>query len=341
MSYEAFNPYRPSANAKHIIWTARDIIEEYQQQNLVLTLRQLYYQFVARGIIENSDKSYKRLGSTIAKARMGGLLDWDAIEDRARQPVLWSQYNKASDAVYRALQAFRLPRLKGQRTYVELWVEKDALAGVLRPIAAEYHVTLMVNRGYSSVSAMKEAADRIRRCVDRYGSYNAAILYLGDLDPSGEDMVRDIRERLTVFLNEGLIVNWYQKSEGGERHPVVEKQEEASKRKPVIPLGVEKLALTMPQVKKHDPPPNPAKLSDTRAKAFIAKYGRQSWEVDALSPPILRQIITSGFTKHLDLDLMEEIKQKEEVECSAIQDAIHNLHEYEDEDAKERDTEDD
>ena len=208
-----------------------EIVDEYQQQGLRLTARQLYYQFVSRGLIPNKDAEYKKLTSTLTDARYAGLVDWDAIEDRGREPNTPSEWDSPSDLMESALRSYRLPRWKGQPNYVELWVEKQALAGVLEPLAREYHATLMVNKGYSSASAMKESADRIKRaCIlnqERLDEIETAlteaeddeqlkdelgaeltggkvlrrpiILYLGDHDPSGEDMVRDIGTRLKEF----------------------------------------------------------------------------------------------------------------------------------------------
>jgi hypothetical protein len=319
MAHEAFDPYKPSGKSGALIQHAQDIIEEYQQQGLVMTLRQLYYQFVSRDLIPNSDKSYSNLGSVISRARLGGYLDWDAIEDRNRVPVIWKQYNNVEEVIEQAVETFRLPRLDGQHTYAELWVEKDALSGVLRPTAAKYHVTLMANKGYSSSSAMKDAGDRIRSCCERYGCENAAIFYLGDLDPSGEDMVRDIRDRIGMFLNQGLLVGW----NGGSAE--VENSEDNAERKPHIEVEVKKLALTMAQVKRYKPPPNPAKLTDSRAKEFIKRYGSSSWEVDALPPTVLRQLIVDELESVLDLDLMEEIEIKEKAQVDRLRKALETL----------------
>ena len=279
------------APALGVIKQANDIIDSYKRLGIVLTLRQLYYQFVAAALIPNTDRSYKRLGSIVSDARLAGLIDWNAIEDRLREPVVWAEYASAEAMVQDKLPSFRKRRLEGQEVYVELWVEKDALASVLEPIAADYHVTLMVNRGYSSSSAMKASADRIVHKTELYGSSSAHILYLGDLDPSGEDMVRDIRDRLDLFTC-GMA------TEGD--------------------LVVEKLALTIEQVRKHSPPPNPAKLSDSRAASFIAKYGHQSWEVDALSPPVLRQLICDALEEVIDMTIVADIIEEEECERERV-----------------------
>lgn len=264
------------------------IIERYQAQGLRLTLRQLYYQLVTQNIIANAEKQYKRLSSIVSDARLAGLLDWDAIEDRVRQPKQQSQFDNVEDLVNAALHSYRLPRWADQDYYVELWVEKDALAGVLAPIARQYHITLMVNRGYSSQSAMYESAARFKE------SDNEKILiYLGDFDPSGEDMVRDIESRLTMFGVEGLTVT--------------------------------KVALTMAQVRQYRPPPNPAKLTDPRADAYVAEHGSSSWEVDALPPETLQQIIRDALEDYTDWDRMNAVIATEEKHKKALKKAAAKI----------------
>jgi hypothetical protein len=190
--YKSFN-FRADSLAK--IELANSIIASYQAQGLRLTLRQLYYQFVTRNALPNREKSYDSLGRLVSDARLAGLIDWEAIEDRVRVPRLPTEFSDLKDLINAALQSYRLPRWKGQSHYIELWVEKDALSGVLTPLAEQYHITLMVNRGYSSQSAMYEAGLRFIAHSDK----TCTLFYLGDHDPSGEDMVRDIEERLSMF----------------------------------------------------------------------------------------------------------------------------------------------
>jgi len=268
---------------------ANEIIESYQAQGYRLTLRQLYYQFVSRDLIPNTERSYKNLGNAISDGRLAGLIDWDAIEDRVRVPRVCSQWDNVEALVQSALYAYRLPRWHNQENYVELWVEKDALAGVLQPIASEYHVTLMVNRGYSSQSAMYEAA---RRFMENGDGKSCHLIYLGDHDPSGEDMVRDVRDRLKMF--------------GAE-------------------VTVEKLALTMAQVQEHNPPPNPAKMTDSRATAYVERHGSSSWEVDALPPDVLADLIRRAIIALVDLDLMDEIKAQENKDKAALTKAAKKI----------------
>jgi hypothetical protein len=314
-----YESYRPSAQSKILLETIIEIVEDYSQQNLKLTLRQLYYQLVSRDLIPNEEKSYKNIGTIVSRARRGGLLDWDAIEDRVRRPQKPSEFESLKDLVDAALYSYRLPRQQGQDRYVELWVEKDALAGVLWPIANKYHITLMVNRGYSSTSAMKDAGDRIRRQCEMMNTGAANILYLGDLDPSGEDMVRDIDERLDEYINRGDMVDDLSVEFGND-----DEIERMNNRRE-IDLTVEKLALTMPQVKKYDPPPNPAKLSDSRAAKFVKKHGYSSWEVDALPPNVLRMVIEGRLNQLIDRDTMQVVLDREEQDKNKLRAALQNL----------------
>jgi hypothetical protein len=285
MAKHKFKDIKLNKKTLAIIEVANSIIAEYQDMRLRLTLRQLYYQFVSRDLLPNTERSYKNLGGVISKGRLCGLIDWDAIEDRTRRPVVPGEFDSIDQLVQAAIIGFRLPRRAGQEHYVELWVEKDALAGVLSPIASRYHVPLMVNRGYSSSSAMYAAAERILDHAVTAGCDFVKILYLGDLDPSGEDMVRDIQDRLEMFG---------------------------------VTLDVEKVALTMNQVDQHRPPPNPTKLTDSRAQEFIRKYGRESWEVDALDPPTLQDLVSKALDRYTDHGLMKDIIAQEKIQKARI-----------------------
>lgn len=268
--------FRPKSEA--MITQANLIVQEYQAAGLRLTLRQLYYQYVSRALLPNTERSYKNLASLISDARLAGRIDWSAIEDRGREPIIPPEWDDIPSLVESALRAFRLPRWEGQERYVELWVEKQALAGVLAPLAREFHATLMINKGYSSQSAMYESAQRFLERGEDAGR-KPVLLYLGDHDPSGEDMVRDIEDRLVLFGVDDIVV--------------------------------EKVALTMKQIRQFNPPPNPAKVTDPRAANYIATHGESSWEVDALDPKTLAKLIRAAFRKHVDEERMEEVVERE------------------------------
>ena len=260
------------------------IIEEYSRQGYRLTLRQLYYQLVSRDIIPNNVREYAKLSTLLVQGRMAGVVDWNAIEDRTRSPFIPYFVADVSDAISDTIEQYRLDRMEDQDVYIEVWVEKDALSGVLRRITSRFHVRLMVNRGYSSCTAMHDAAERIIGAVN--DGKKCYILYLGDHDPSGVDMVRDIRDRLLEFDADTEVI---------------------------------RIALTQAQIKTYNPPPNPAKVTDPRAKEYIATFGNTSWEVDALKPEILDKVVTDAITGLIDAKkfmarLDQEKKDKKELE---------------------------
>ncbi|HEC66416.1 MAG TPA: hypothetical protein ENI23_14105 [bacterium] len=257
--------------------TINDIINEYSLEGYTLTLRQLYYQLVSRDIVPNRVQEYAKLSTLLVKGRMAGVVDWDAIEDRIRVPFLPYWVDDIENAMNDTISQYRLDRQSGQNVYIELWVEKDALSGVLKRITTHYHIRLMVNRGYSSCTAIHDAYLRLNREV-KGDEKKIVILYLGDHDPSGLDMVRDIEDRLNEF---GVFPE-------------------------VRPIG-----LTMAQIKKYNPPANPAKITDPRAKWYIEEYGDNSWEVDALNPKTLHQLVEKNVEELIDMELFEEVIRKE------------------------------
>jgi len=265
-----------------------EVVEDYGAQGFKLTLRQLYYQLVVKEILANKAQNYSKLSRILTDARLCGQVDWDIIEDRIRIPKMHSEWRDIQSLVRSALYTYRKDRMVGQDNYVEVWVEKDALSGVLQPITDEYHVNLMVNRGYSSISAMHDAAIRFKENSDK----DPHILYLGDHDPSGLDMNRDIKDRLNMF---GVDV---------ELHGI---------------------ALTKAQIDKYQPPSNPAKWTDPRAKEYVEIHGEVSWELDALTPTVLHALLREELEQLIDLDMVNEIIEQEDDEKEKLRELAENI----------------
>lgn len=266
--------------------TINGIIEEYQDAGYRLTLRQLYYQLVSRDVIPNKQREYANLSSLLTDARMMGLVDWSAIEDRLRRPEQPSAWNSPEDALESLASQYEKPRQEGQNVYVEVWVEKDALSGVLSRVTEKYHIPILVNRGYSSASAMYEA---YRRFKSKTPWQKIRIIYLGDYDPSGIDMIRDVEDRIREF---------FQRTN--------------------VDFQVLPVALTRAQIDQYDPPENPAKVSDSRYNKFAAEHGESSWEVDALRPEVLDQILTDAIEELIDVDMYENVVAEEEAEVEKL-----------------------
>lgn len=282
-------------NQQDLLGQIIEIVEDYLSQNITLTNRQLYYQLVARGIIPNADKIYGRICTFLTDARYAGLIDWEAIEDRGRIPQKHAEWENIKDLIESATYSYRLPRWQDQDCYVELYCEKQAMESILQPISRKYHIYFGVNKGYSSSSTMYDLAKRIKFKIDE--GKNVRILYLGDHDPSGLDMIRDIDERIYEFLtarNNGINISEYG-------------------------FQVIQLALNMEQIKQYNPPPNPAKITDPRAKWYIKEYGNKSWELDALEPKVLIEIAEAGIRKFCDAEKYLYWIERENKEKKALE----------------------
>lgn len=275
-----FNP-----DALKLIRTCNGILADYEQQGYDLSLRQLYYQLVSRNIITNEERSYKNLGVLISDARMAGMVDWDMIKDRGRAMRKNPHWQDPADFIQAVAPQFRFDLWRDQDCYVEVMVEKQALEGVLLPVCRHWDVPFTANKGYTSSSTAYEASKRFLSHYEQQKTCYA--IYLGDHDPSGLDMSRDIEERLDLFV----------KTSAGEENLIGPNEEPA--------VTVKRVALNIDQVRKLKPPPNPAKLTDTRARAYIELYGKTSWELDAIEPRALAKLVTDAIAEIADIDKLE------------------------------------
>jgi hypothetical protein len=262
-----------------IIDQANRIFTEYSAAGYVLTLRQLYYQFVGRDLFPatwadsetgstNNVQSYKKLGSIMNDARLAGVVDWDLMEDRTRNLVSQPSWRSPQRLIDACASQFRIDKWAGQKFRPEVWIEKDALAGVFERVCNELQVPYFSCRGYTSQSEMWSAGQRLQKWID--GKQTPMILHFGDHDPSGIDMTRDIIDRLKLFM-------------GG--------------------VKLERLALNMDQVEQYEPPPNPAKVTDSRAAGYIRQFGEESWELDALEPDTLAALVRDSILEVRDDDI--------------------------------------
>lgn len=277
---EQFITINFSASSRAMIEKVNGILSQYRRQGYRLSLRQLYYQLVSRDLIPNNLQSYKRLGDLVSNGRLAGLIDWYMIEDRGRERLLNSHWDAPADIIRSAANGYAIDKWARQPNHIEVMVEKDALSGVLWPVCSARDIGFTANRGYSSSSAMYEAGKRIEDAIT--AGKQVYILYLGDHDPSGIDMTRDVRERLELFSRSAITV--------------------------------ERLALNMDQVNRYNPPENPAKLTDSRAQAYIREFGHSSWELDALEPTVLAVLINNEIDSLIDLGRWQEDVEREKSE---------------------------
>lgn len=270
------------------------IIEEFSAQGYSMSLRQVYYRLVAKGQLVNIQKNYKMLGEVISSGRRAGLIDWDAIVDRTRflrRPPHW---NSPADMLETAASQYREDVWKDQPAYIEVWFEKDALLGIFERACEVRRLPKISCRGYGSDSTWWESAQRIERICGG-GAFvfkPAIILHFGDHDPSGLDMTRDIKDRLNMFG---------------------------------VQPTVKRMALTMAQIKRYNPPPNPAKETDSRFADYADKFGNESWELDALSPDVLVGLVEKEVNKYIDGDAWADSLAHEEKGRKQLLTISHNF----------------
>jgi hypothetical protein len=276
------------------------ITDKYKEMKHMMTLRQLYYQFVGQVVIGNENSAYRKLSRLLTDGRMASYVDWDAIGDRLRQPRLPYWMEGVPEANQDTAKQYRINRMDGQPNYIEVWVEKDALSGVWYKITSEYYIRLMVNRGFSSCTAMYDAYRRFLEHTDM--GQRCIILYIGDHDPSGMFMCEDVQARLHEFgLND---------------------------------IEMRRTALNIDQVQKYNLPENNlksddnGKLKDPRGNAYMKKYGNRSWEVDALDPLVLDHIVKDEIESVIDKSLYLDMIKKEDLEQGELYSIANRVKDY-------------
>lgn len=277
------------ADALKAIDQANTIIAEYQSQGYELTLRQLYYQHVARGFIANNMREYKKLGDLISDGRLAGLIDWNSIVDRTRSLDAPTHWDSPESIISAVAQQYRRNKWETQKNQVEIWIEKQALEGIFDRACKLEDVPYLSCRGYTSQSEMWKGGQRLLGYFAK--GQDVTILHFGDHDPSGIDMSRDIEDRLKMFI-------------GKE----VSSDELESK------FHIHRIALNMDQIEQYNPPPNPCKITDSRAKGYIQRFGGESWELDALDPRTLENLVRAEIAKLRDSELWDEVVAEEKKE---------------------------
>jgi len=277
MAKTEYEERRFAAKTRRVIDQANEIMDEYGGG---MTIRQLHYQFVARDLYENTQRNYKRLGDILRNARMGGLVDWDHIEDRTRGLYGKTTSSGPEAAIDRATWSYYEDVWDTQPVRIEVWIEKNALTGVIQPTTGRHRVDHFPTIGYPSITSLKNAADRMIRINDRggYGGpdnpQKVIVLYLSDHDPEGFQMV--------------------------------EKADEVLRTLGVQNLEVRRIGLTMEQVEQFQPPPSFAKETSSRYDAYVDEHGTtEAWELDALEPEVIQGLIEAEILKERNDEIWE------------------------------------
>lgn len=275
-------------DALRLIGQANKIIAKYEAQGLFLTLRQLYYQFVVLKLLPNTQRSYGVLGRVVNQGRMAGLVSWTAIEDTTRNLKGLSFHESPEAAIRSVRREYRRDMWANQPFRPEVWIEKSALEGVIAGICNTMRVNFFAQRGYNSQSEQWRAGQRFADYVRR--GQRPIVFHLGDHDPSGINMTADNSRRLQLFTG--------------------------------VPVQVVRLALNMSQIEQYSLPPDPAKMEDSRAKDYVAEFGSSSWELDALDPAVLRELIRDAVWKIRDEALWNTALAEEAEDLRYLDDLI-------------------
>jgi hypothetical protein len=249
------------------------------EQDKPMTVRQLFYRLVSQGAIAKTEQEYKgTVVRLLAEMRRAGEIPFSWIADNTR----WMRKPKTHSGLAAALDetasVYRRAVWDEQDAYVEIWLEKDALAGVLYEITEQWDVPLMVTRGYASLSQLNDAAETIQ-WLDK----PAFLYYFGDYDPSGLDITRAVEEGIREFA-------------------------------PDADISFQRVAVTALQIETLELPTRPTKASDTRSKGFAG----ESVEVDAIPAGILRSLAASCITDHIDITLYDRLLETELAERETL-----------------------
>lgn len=283
---------QPRADKAELIRLAASLLEPAEGAGDVMSLRQLYYQFVARGWFANVQDNYDRLKDAVSDGRLMGLLSWTAIEDRTRALQGRRTWEDPADAVQSARESYLIDMWADQPIRPEVWVEKEAMEGVVGSVCHGLRVDFFCVRGYGSNSSLWEAGQRLARYVRK--GQTPMIFYLGDHDPSGLHMGKDIASRLALFAG--------------------------------TPISVSRIALNMPQIETHRPPPNPAKKTDSRFRAYQEETGLdESWELDALPTNIIRSLIAGAVHKVTDTRRWDAAIRREAADKERLDEVIEEM----------------
>ena len=239
-----------------------------------MTVRQVFYQATVRGIVEKTETGYAKVQTDLTIMRKAGELPYDWLADHTRWQRKPTTFSSVEHALQETARFYRKSLWDEVNAYVEIWLEKEALSGVILPITSMYDVPLMVAKGYASLSFLYSAAEYINAvAVPTY------IYHLGDFDPSGVNAGEKIEQTLREMA-------------------------------PDADIQFQRLAVTPDMIRLFNLPTRPTKTTDSRSKGF----GDVSVELDAVAPDDLRFMVEHVINHHLPQAKFKVLKAAEESE---------------------------
>lgn len=273
------SPIKRARRTRAAILGLRDALYDIIADDAPMTVRQVFYQAVSQGLIEKTEAAYKTtVCRLLGVMRRDGQLPYGWLADGTRWQRKPTSYSSLQVMLADATRFYRRRLWDEQDCYVEVWLEKDALSGVLYTATAEWDVPLMVTRGYPSLSYLHSAAEAMKE-IDK----TTFIYYFGDHDPSGVDIPRRVEKDLRDFA-------------------------------PDVDLRFTRVAITAAQIEEYSLPTRPTKTTDSRTKSFEG----ESVEVDAIPPATLRELANECIVQHIDQDALERLRRVEAAERQTL-----------------------
>jgi hypothetical protein len=248
-----------------------NVLSEFEKYK-PLTLRQVYYQLVGKGYIENKVSEYTMLSGLLKHSRIDEYISWDDIEDRVRTFHNLTGWNNRNVFIQKEteqyLSGYYRNLMQTQDKYIEIWIEKDALSSIFTEVAGRYTIPVVVCRGFSSASFLNDFKNRVEFHKDK----QTLMLYFGDFDPSGMEML----PAMITTLEQEFKVN---------------------------DIKFKRIALSKEDIFEYKLPYNAKALkkTDTRAKKYVEQYGEIAVELDALRPDILEEKIKTAIENELNV----------------------------------------
>jgi hypothetical protein len=283
-SYQA-SPIKRSRATKEAVIGRRQHLRNIVATMKPMTVRQVFYQATVAGVVEKSEAGYNKVQTDLVQMRRSGALPYDWLADNTRWQRKPRSFNSVQHALNDTARFYRKSLWADADAYVEVWLEKDALAGVVMPVTSDYDVPLMVARGYASLSFLHSAAEYIGEIdVPTY------IYHLGDFDPSGVNAGEKIEQTLKEMA-------------------------------PHAEIHFKRIAVTPWQIENFDLPTRPTKTTDTRSKGF----GSISVELDAIEPDLLRSLVRDHIERHLPARQFEILKVAEASERDLLKGLVREI----------------
>jgi len=280
---------------KIVVNTVNEVLKQYDMQ---VTLRQIYYRLISDPylLFANTRSNYNYLSKILVKAREEGEINESRIIDSTRKTIGGDYGFEGMEHFLKYIVrdflnspgTYRRKMWENQDIYPLVWVEKDALSRVVSIKANDFSVITAPSRGYSSYSYIKDIIS------DLPEGKQIIVLHFGDHDPSGIDMTRDLQDRFNKYA-------------------------------PELNIEVQRIALTIDQVKNYKLAPNPTKLADPRSRNYVQQFGNKCWELDAIKPDVLQDIVKNVIQEQIDVGKWNETVRLVEEEKLKLSKKIKKL----------------